>query len=176
MKISPLMSAVITVAVAACGGSSDKSFDCASICARAKQCNSNVLVDTCQEDCATTASSLVDSAQQAIASCGKGACAETTACQSSAIEECMSGTEDVTPWLDSLCSAATECPSSTVTASQCAASLMDADRASLRCFSAAARQKLLSCALEKCGQPDAILDCGRDVMPLLEELASGFAS
>ena len=175
MKNSTLTSIIITLVAAACGSSSDKGFDCASICARAKQCNANVLVDTCQEECAVTAGSLVASAKQALASCGGGTCADTSACQSRAIEQCMSGSEDVSPWLDHLCATATDCPASSVTANQCLQNLMDMDRASLRCFSASAREQLLSCARSRCGQPDAVLDCGRDVMPLLEELAAGFA-
>ena len=75
-----------------------------------------------------------------------------------------------------MCTAATQCPSSTISAIQCADGITEMDRAGLRCFSAAARERLLTCAKTKCGLPDAVLDCGRDVLPLFEELATGFAN
>ena len=75
-----------------------------------------------------------------------------------------------------MCTAATQCPSSTISASQCADGITEMDRAGLRCFSTAARERLLTCAQTKCGLPDAVLDCGRDVLPLFEELATGFGN
>jgi hypothetical protein len=82
----------------------------------------------------------------------------------------------VSAWLDRLCTAATDCAASTISQSQCADGISEMDRAGLRCFTATARERVLTCARTKCGLPDAVLDCGRDVLPLFEELAVGFAN
>ena len=176
MKISPASSLVLVIASAACSSSSAPSLDCPAICTQAKQCNPNVLVDVCQQDCSATADMLVDSAQHTLSTCAGGSCAQVSSCQSGAIEQCASTDEDVSPWLDRLCAAATDCPASTISAGQCADGITETDRAGLRCFSPAARERMLTCARTKCGLPDAVLDCGRDVVPLFEELATGFAN
>jgi hypothetical protein len=175
MKIQTVSSLVLVIAGAACSSSSVPGLNCPAICNQAKQCNPNVLVDVCQNDCVATADMLVDSAQQTISTCS-GSCAELSACQSGAIEQCASTNEDVSPWLERLCTAATDCPGSTISASRCADGITEADRAGLRCFSTAARERMLTCARTKCGLPDAVLDCGREVLPLFEELATGFAN
>jgi hypothetical protein len=178
MKTAIIATALTMSLLSACSSSdksSGKGLDCPATCARAKQCNPNILEDTCRTDCQVTANSLVASAQEAIAACPTNTCDATSTCQSQAIERCMSTSEDVASWVTSLCQAATQCTGSAVTAEQCLAGLTEVESASLRCFSPSARDQLLSCALERCGRPDAVLDCGRDIMPMLEELATGFA-